>query len=383
MGYVWRHGKTWWAQYFVNGRRRRESTGLPSRASKKAAQDVLKTREGRAAEGRPLPPRLDRILYDELAEDLRRHYRTSGDRDAKEAARRLRPLDAFFRGRRAAAITSADITKYVEHRQAKGLANGTVNRELSLLGTMLRHAAAQEPPKLLHVPTVRLLKEAAPRAGFFEAEQYEAVRRRLRPDLRVACNLAYTYGWRMRDEVLTLERRHVDLDAGTIRLDPGSTKNDDGRVVYLTPALRAALAEQLDRVAALERALGRIIPFVFAHAADGPLDSKTGRRRYVAGDRIRDFRRAWRTACRRAGVPGMLRHDFRRTAVRNMVNDGTPERVAMQITGHRTRSVFDRYHIVAPEDLRAASARIAARDSHNSHRFSHKTAPPAEMVSRK
>ena len=57
----------------------------------------------------------------------------------------------------------------------------------------------------------------------------------------------------------------------------------------------------------------------------------------------------------------MLRRDFRRTAVRNLVNDGTPEKVAMMITGPRTRSVFDRYHIVAPEDLRAAAARIAAR----------------------
>jgi integrase len=238
-------------------------------------------------------------------------------------------------------------------------ANATINRELSILGTLLRLAARRQ--KCLRPPTITLLKEAAPRAGFFEPAQFASVRRFLRPDLQLAVDLAYTYGWRVRDEVLTLERRHVDLAAGTVRLDPGSTKNGEGRVVYLTPALSTALAEQAARMRALEHRLGRIVPHVFAHAGDGPHNPKTGARRYLAGDRIHDFRRAWRTACKNAGCPGMLRHDFRRTAVRNLVNDGTPEKVAMIITGHRTRSVFDRYHIVAPEDLRAATARIAAR----------------------
>lgn len=89
-------------------------------------------------------------------------------------------------------------------------------------------------------------KEGPPREGFFERDQYDAVRRHLLLDLQVATAVAYTNGWRMQSEVLMLERRHLDLDTGTLRLDPGTTKNDDGRIVYLTTELKSLLAAQLD-----------------------------------------------------------------------------------------------------------------------------------------
>jgi integrase len=260
-GHLYQRGSVWWAQYFINGRRVQESTGT---RRKTEAADFLSKRLGYAAEGQPIPPRIDKILYDELAADLRLHYQTTGRRSAQDVEKRLRPMDAFFRGRRAVDLDESAITRYVAARQAtvsrRGgpLANGTINRELSLLGTMFRLAARRR--KILHPPTITRLREATPRAGFFEPDQFAAVRRRLRPDLQLAVDLAYTYGWRIRDEVLSLERRHVDLDASTVRLDPGTTKNTDGRLVYLTPALAAACAEQLARVQALGRRLGRIVP---------------------------------------------------------------------------------------------------------------------------
>ena len=164
----------------------------------------------------------------------------------------------------------------------------------------------------------------------------------------------------MQSEVLALERRHLDLDAGTPRLDPGTTKNDDGRVVYLTPELRTMLAAQVARVKALERQVGRVIPTLFPHLHGSDPRQPHGPKRTVQGAPRRDFRRAWVKACTDAGVPGKLRHDFRRTAVRNnLVASGVAERVAMTITGHKTRSVFDRYHIVSPGDLQEASRRLA------------------------
>src|SRR5207253_5962479 len=120
------------------------------------------------------------------------------------------------------------------------------------------------------------LKEAGARQGFLEPAQYEAVRRHLAADLQAAVTIAYTFGWRMQSEVLSLERRQLDLRAGTLRLDPGATKNDEGRIVYLTPELKTLLTAQVERVEALQKRLGRIVPYLFPHLCQG---QRGGRRR--------------------------------------------------------------------------------------------------------
>jgi integrase len=342
MGSLYKRGNVWWIKYYANGRPIRESTDTEKETE---ARRILKEREGRVAMGQPALRRVDHISYGEAAQDLRRHYQTTGSRDLEEAEYRLGHLDAFFAGKRIVAISPADITVYVATRQGERASNGTINRELAVLNKMLR--LAYENNKLLRLPVIRKLKEGAPRQGFFEREQFEAIRRHLRSDLQVAISIAYTFGWRMQSEVLMLERRQVDLVTGTLRLEPGTTKNDEARIVYLTHGLKLLLASQIEQVRALEHRLGRVIPYLFPYLK--------GRH---CGSRIRDFRKAWNTACLKADFPGMLRHDFRRTAVRNMVNLGVPERVAMKVTGHKTRSVFDRYHIVSPSDLQEVARKL-------------------------
>jgi integrase len=348
VGSLYRRGAVWWVKYYVNGCPVRESTGF---TKEKAARNELKKREGRAASGLMILPRADRIRYEELAADLKRHYEATGRRDLKEYAYRVKHLDRVFTAQRAATIGQPAVDAYIVHRQTEGASGATIKRELGTLRRMLR--LGYQNGKVLRLPMFHMPKDGAPREGFFERPQYEAVRRRLPLDLQAALAIAYTYGWRMQSEVLSLERRQFDLEAGTLRLEPGQTKNDEGRLVYLTPELKTLLATQVERVRAVERETGRIIPYLFPYLS--------GRRRQ--GTRRRDFRKAWTTACDKAGCPGMLRHDFRRTAVRNLVNAGVPERVAMTITGHKSRAVFDRYHIVSPGDLREAVRRLTGTNA--------------------
>lgn len=336
----------WWARYYINGRKVRESTGTED---KRAARDFLKGREGSVVKGEPILPRADRVTYDELLEDLLRHYANHKPQALKGSARRLRYLTPFFTRQKAITLTPARIAQYVEARRTMtpAPAPATINRELSVLSRMLTLGHAHD--KVARVRTIGKLEEAAPRAGFFEDHQYQAVRRHLPEDLQLATTIMYTFGWRV-SEVLSREWRHVDLHAGTLRLDPGQSKNDDGRVVYLGDDLIALLTAQRGRVDALQRQLERIIPCVFPHL--------TGGRRYRPGDRRRDFRKAWAAACKAAGVAGRLRHDFRRTAVRNMERLSVPRSVAMKITGHRSETVYRRYAIVNDADLQEATRRL-------------------------
>ena len=203
----------------------------------------------------------------------------------------------------------------------------------------------------MHVPHVPMLKERNVRTGFFEREQIERILAHLPPAIRPAVQFAYITGWRIPSEVPKLQWRHVDFEARVVRLDPHTTKNDEGRTFPVTDALERLLEAQKAEHERL-KAEGAICPWVFNRS-----------NRKVKGKRITTFIKAFRAACTKARCPGRLPHDLRRTAVRNLVRAGVPERVAMQMTGHKTRSVVERYNIVSecgPGWRRAKAQRPAA-----------------------
>jgi integrase len=332
----------WWLKYRANGRIIRESSGTEK---EQEAKRLLKLREGAATEGRPVIPRVERVTVSDLAEDLKRDYQANGRRSADRLAFSLDHLLPFFGSRRAVHLTVADVNAYVTRRQDEGAANGTINRELAALKKMYSLALAAE--KIHRAPRFKMLQEDNARQGFFEREQFEAVRRHLPEYVQPVVTFGYITGWRIKSEVLPLQWRQVDFNAGTARLEPGTTKNREGRMFIMTPELRAWLERQRAITEALQRRTGRIIPWVF----------------HRRGKLIKGFRKAWATACKDAGVPGRIPHDLRRTAVRNLERAGVPRSTAMKMVGHKTEAIYRRYAIVDEAMLREGAEKLARAEA--------------------
>jgi len=265
-------------------------------------------------------------------------------------------LAPFFGGRRAHEVTSADVRDFIAHRKGQGAANGEINLELAALKRAFNLAFQAE--KITRKPHIPSLTPNNARKGFFERWEFDALLPRLPEELRSPLTFSYLIGWR-KNEVLSLTWDQIDLREGAVRLEVGTTKNKEGRLVYLPDIVKAIIEQQWkDHLERFPEC-----PFVF----------------HRNGQRIKDFRGSWARACQEAGVSGKIPHDFRRTAVRNMVRAGIPERVAMEIAGFKTRSVFDRYHIVSSTDLRDAAARLnQAVVSENGHTFGHTIQVSAE-----
>jgi len=346
MGTIYKRGKILWIKYHRAGKPYYESTKSAKEAD---AKRLLKKREGEISEGKLPGIYFDKILYDELAKDIVTDYEINGRKSLGRLQNSLDHLNPEFTGVRIVNISTSRIKRYMDKRITEEATNGTINRELSALKRMLVIGSRSTPPKVNRVPFIPMLKESNVRKGFFEHGEFIALRDALPDHLYGFMTFAYKKGWRL-SEITDLPPSQVDLDNGIVTLNPGETKNDEGRTVYLDEEEREIFAAQLER-----RKKGPcILPYVFLNEA--------------GTDKIKRFDKAWTSACKKCGfqkwdeekgkrVNTKIFHDLRRTAVRNMVRAGIPERVAMMITGHKTRSVFERYNIVSDTDLKEAANR--------------------------
>ena len=305
-----------------------------------------------------------RITVADLLDNLLYDYENNNKsiRWARYVDGHLRP---FFGRIKASSLDSPRLQAYVDYRRGKGISNSTINREFTLLRRAFNLAHQETPPRVKRVPKFPKLSEPPPRAGFFEHEEYLVLRAELPDDLRPVLVFGYYSGCR-RGEILSVLCNQVDLLAKVVRLEPGTTKNDEARLLPLYGELFETVKMQLE----IRNQRWPDCPWLFFRPG---------------GKQIKSIKDAWHEACQRAGLwnsdtdrPSRLFHDLRRTGVRNLVRAGVPERVAMQISGHKTRSVFDRYNIVSLADIHDAGAKLErymrevekARDKANSRQTS-------------
>jgi integrase len=352
MGYLyqpkWRDSRTgerktaatWWISYSTHGKRHRENAHSTKESD---AAKLLKLRLGQAAIGMPVGPQVERTTLGDILKMVEMDYAANGRKSLgrmKQAAAHLK--EYFDADAKARNLTADRITSYQAKRLEEGAKPATSNYELAMLRRAFR--LGTRAGKVATRPEIQMLHVANARTGFFEPEQYRAVMRHLPEYLKPLAAIAYITGWRTTSELLTRQWRHVDLVKGWLRLDPGESKNGEGREFPFTPEMRSVLEAKREMVKTIEREQSCVIPWVFVHAD---------------GRRIKDFRGAWAKACKDAGVPGRLVHDFRRTAVRNLERAGVPRSAAMKMTGHKTEAVYRRYAITDSAMLQEAALKLA------------------------
>jgi len=325
----------WWMKYYRQGKPFYESTETEDKTE---ARRKLKRREGQVASGLHHGPQMERTRFEDLVDGIRQDYALNERKSVQRLNEFITHLSTHFKQLRASAITTDRIKEYVATRREEGAANGTINRELACLKRMFKLAVQSTPPKVARIPHIPMLEEHNVRSGFFSHEEYLAVRAVLPDYAQVAVSIACYTGLRI-GEVLGLKWSQVDLGEGKLSLTPLQTKTETSRVVYLPPDLHRVLLEAKRR-----------------HDGSYPASPWVCQR---YGKRLLEIKRCWKRACKRMGLEGRLVHDFRRTAVRNMTRAGIPEKVAMAISGHKTRSVFDRYNIVNETDLKVAAKALA------------------------
>ena len=345
-------GNVWWITYCGprpdgSWGQIRESSGSsdPEAAVKLRDERVREARNDRDGIRKFVGPAQRQVTVGTLLDKVVSYYETERLKSLRQMKVHLEHVREFFGFRRATAVSRKTIDAYIAKRREEEAAEATIDRELEILRRAYSLEKEEERPLVAWAPKVPQLVKGDENAkeGFVDRAQLE----KLLPELpsQVLRDIAlWAYGTGMRlGGIRTLTWSGYDRQTRTIRLPHRSSKTK--RIVTLpldgSPELSAVIERRLS-----ERRL------------DSGLIFHNGR-----GQRVGEFYTTWTRALERAKLPHFTIHDFRRTAVRNMVLAGIPERLAMDISGHQTRAVFDRYSIVREQDLAEALAKRAVYET--------------------
>ena len=343
--------KIFYAQFYQNGKQVRVSTG---KRVKQEALIELRRLMGRADQGLVPVSELRKITYGQLREALIASYQEKGNRtlyqtaDGEETIGGLKALDTFFgydannAGPSVTAITTDTGRVFAKRQLAAGFSTATINRSLACLRRML--AIAREDGKLQSVPFIRLLKEPNARKGFITHKQFDELLAVLPRHLRPLIQFLYWCGCRL-GEARSIQWEQVNLQERLIRLEADQTKNATARVIPLP----SVVAEELSHI---EPKTGTVFDATnlraeWAKACTAVKLGQTKEQESAEGNKWQRY-------------TGLIVHDLRRSAIRNMVAAGNPENWCMAISGHKTASVFRRYAIVSTADITTAMQRVEA-----------------------
>ncbi len=369
-GAVYLRGEIYWIRYSHRGKEKRESSYSADESFAwnfldRRMKELWAERQGLRA----FAPKAEKVYVDLLLDTLEKEYRReamvkNGGRGLPAFKSHLKPIREAFGNMRAVNVTKHHVDDYIDRRlEVDGKQPSTVNRETQLLGQAFTLGIKNN--EIISAPPIRHLTEKNVRQGFFERAEFDAIVQALPEYLQDFAQYAYLSAWRC-GQAKSLTWSDVDRAAGVIQARGQNVKNGDPHRIVLEGEL-AAIIERRWQARVYQTPTGPAISNYVFHRDGKP---------------IGDFRKAWATACKKIGlvkqkVDGKGRpvvtivdgkkeavmvhtrvfHDFRRSGVRNMVRAGVRETVAMSISGHKTRSVFDRYNITSEDDQRQALKR--------------------------
>jgi integrase len=320
---VYRRGRVHWYTFTFNGLRvqcsaKTKNAKVAADIERAAWNNLARGVVGLPAEG---PQKI--ITVADLLDGLEAAYKDE-KKTSQQAQSVIKLARRAFGSKIASQLTPKDVDEYIAEKRKQGKKNATINRVTEILRRAYR-VAEIPAPKIRH-----LSEHGNARKGFFADAEFRSVYSHL-PELRDFALFGYLTGWR-KGEIASLTWQ--DVEDGVIRLRGEHSKNREARSVVIAGEL-VGLIERRKQA----RLVNGVLTHLVFHRENG--------------ERVQEIRKAWASACKKAGVARLF-HDLRRTAVRYMVRSGVPQSVAMKISGHKTASIFRRYDIANEDDLRQA-----------------------------